>query len=50
VFETRLLLTVFGAKREEVAEGGWRRLHNEKLHDLNTSQNNIEITKSNGIR
>jgi hypothetical protein len=30
------VLRIFGAKREEVA-GGWRRLHNEELHNLYTS-------------
>jgi hypothetical protein len=29
--------------REEIA-GGWRRLHNEELHSLNTSPNNITAT------
>jgi hypothetical protein len=33
VFENRLLRKIFGPKREEVA-GGWRRLHNEVLHNL----------------
>jgi hypothetical protein len=32
VFENRVL-RIFGPKREEVA-GGWRRLHNEELHNL----------------
>jgi hypothetical protein len=33
VFENRVLSKIFGRKREEVA-GGWRRLHNEELHNL----------------
>jgi hypothetical protein len=33
VFENRVLRRMFGPKREEVA-GGWRRLHNEELHNL----------------
>jgi hypothetical protein len=33
VFENRALRTIFGLEREEVA-GGWRRLHNEELHNL----------------
>jgi hypothetical protein len=33
VFENRVLRRIFGSKREDVA-GGWRRLHNEELHDL----------------
>jgi hypothetical protein len=28
-----MLRRIFGPKREEVA-GGWRRLHNEKLHNF----------------
>jgi hypothetical protein len=35
VCENRVLRRIFGPKREEVAEG-WRRLHNEKLHNLYT--------------
>jgi hypothetical protein len=45
VFENRLLRRIFGPKREEVA-GGWRRLHNEELHNLYTSPNTIWVTKS----
>jgi hypothetical protein len=33
VFENRVLRRIFGPKRNEVM-GGWRKLHNEKLHDL----------------
>jgi hypothetical protein len=31
--ENRVLRRIFGPKREEVA-GGWRRLHNEELHNF----------------
>jgi hypothetical protein len=31
--ENRVQRRIFGAKRVEVA-GGWRRLHNEELHNL----------------
>jgi hypothetical protein len=31
---------IFGPKREKVA-GGWRRLHNEEVHNLYTSPNVI---------
>jgi hypothetical protein len=31
VFENRVLRSIFGTKREDVA-GGWKRLHNEELH------------------
>jgi hypothetical protein len=33
VFENRVLRRIFGPKRDEVI-GGWRKLHNEELHDL----------------
>jgi hypothetical protein len=45
VLENRVLRRIFGPKREEVA-GGWRRLHNEKLHKLFASQNINRVTKS----
>jgi hypothetical protein len=35
VFENRMLRRILRHKREEVA-GGWRRLHNEELHNLYT--------------
>jgi hypothetical protein len=35
LFENRVLRRIFGSKRKEVA-GGWRRLHNEVLHNLYT--------------
>jgi hypothetical protein len=38
VSENRVLSRKFGPKREEVA-GGWRRLHNDELHNLYTSLN-----------
>jgi hypothetical protein len=45
VFEKRVLRRIFRPKREEVA-GGWRRLHNEELHNLHTSPNDIRVIKS----
>jgi hypothetical protein len=44
VFENRVLMRIFGHKREEVA-GGWRRLQNEELHNLYTSPNIIRSIK-----
>jgi hypothetical protein len=38
VFENRVLRIIFGPKRDEVT-GGWRKLHNEELHNLYSSQN-----------
>jgi hypothetical protein len=36
VFENRVLRRIFGSKRGEVM-GGWRKLHNEELHNLYSS-------------
>jgi hypothetical protein len=33
VFENRVLRRIFGPKRDEDT-GGWRKLHNEELHNL----------------
>jgi hypothetical protein len=38
VFENRVPRRIFGPKREEIT-GGWRRLHNEELHNLYASTN-----------
>jgi hypothetical protein len=42
VFENRVLRGIFGPKREEVA-GGWRRLHNEELHNSYASPDTIRV-------
>jgi hypothetical protein len=44
VFENWVLRRIFGPKREEVV-GGWRRLHNEELHNLYTLPDIIMETK-----
>jgi len=36
VFANRVLRTIFGPKREEVA-GGWRSLHDEEPHNMYAS-------------
>jgi hypothetical protein len=43
-FENRALRRILGPKREEVV-GGWRRLHNEELHNLYASPNVIRVIK-----
>jgi hypothetical protein len=49
VFENRVLRRVFRPQREEGA-GDWRRLHNEKLHNLYASENSIRVIKSRRMR
>jgi hypothetical protein len=44
VFENRVLRRIFGFKWEEV-EGGWRRPHNEELHNLCNSPNVVRVIK-----
>jgi hypothetical protein len=44
VFENKVLRRIFGQKRYEVA-GEWRRLHNEELYALYSSQNIIRVIK-----
>jgi hypothetical protein len=36
VFENSVLRRIFGPKKDEVM-GGWRKLHNEELHSVNSS-------------
>jgi hypothetical protein len=49
VFENRVLRRIFGPKRDEMT-GGWRKLHNEELHDLYSSPSIIRIIKSRRMR
>jgi hypothetical protein len=44
-----LLERIFGPKKEEVV-GEWRRLHNEKLHNLFASPNITMVIESRRIR
>jgi hypothetical protein len=48
VFENRVLRRIFGPKREE--DGSWRKLHNDELHNLHSSQNIVRVTKSRRMR
>jgi hypothetical protein len=43
------VLRRFGPKKDEVM-GGWRKLHNEELHDLYSSPSMIRMTKSRRMR
>jgi hypothetical protein len=44
VFENRVLRRIFGPKRGEVI-GGWRKLHNEELHNLYCSPSMIKLRR-----
>jgi hypothetical protein len=45
----RVLRRIFGPKRDEVT-GGWRKLHNEELHNLYSSPCIIRMIKSSKVR
>jgi hypothetical protein len=49
VFENRVLRRIFGPKGVEVT-GGWRKLHNEELHNLCYSPSIVRRIKSRRIR
>jgi hypothetical protein len=49
VFENRLLRRMFGPKRDGMM-GGWRKLHNEELHNLYSSPSVIRIINSRRMR
>jgi hypothetical protein len=44
-----VLRRIFGPKRDEVT-GGWRKLHNEELHNLYSSPGIIRMIKSRRMR
>jgi hypothetical protein len=44
-----VLRTIFVPKREEMT-GGWRKLHNEELHNLYSSPSIIRMIKSRRMR
>ena len=45
---SEILRRVFGSKR--VANGEWRRLHNEELHNLYFSPNTVRVLKFRRLR
>jgi hypothetical protein len=49
VSENRVLRKISGRKRDEVIEG-WRKLHNEELHNFYSSPSIIRIIKSRRMR
>jgi hypothetical protein len=49
VFENRVLRRIFGPKRDGVT-GGWRKLHNEEIHNLYSSPSIIRIIKLRRMR
>jgi hypothetical protein len=49
ITQKRTLRRILGSRRDEVV-GGWRRLHNEKLHNLYASPDIIRVIKSRRMR
>jgi hypothetical protein len=49
VFENRVPRRIFGLERDGVT-GGWRKLHNEELHNVYSSLSIIRIIKSRRMR
>jgi hypothetical protein len=47
-FANRVLRRIFGHKTEE--DGSWRKLHNDELHSLYFSPNNVRVIKSMRMR
>jgi hypothetical protein len=48
IFENRVLRKIYGPKREE--DGSWRKLHNDELQSLYSSQNIVRVIKSRRMR
>jgi hypothetical protein len=48
VFENRVLRRIFGLKRDEVT--GWKKLHNDEFHNLDSSPSIIRMIKPRRMR
>jgi hypothetical protein len=48
IFENRVLRKIFGPKRE--VDGSWRKLNNDKLHNLYSSPNIVRVIKARRMR
>jgi hypothetical protein len=49
VFENRMLRRIFRPKRDKVTKG-WKKLHDEELHNFYSSPNIIRMIKSTRMR
>jgi hypothetical protein len=48
-FENRMLRRIFGPKKNEIVKG-WKKLHNEELHNMYSSPSIIRMIKSKRMR
>jgi hypothetical protein len=48
VFENRVSRRIFGPNSKE--DGSWRKLHNDKLHNVYSSPNIVRVIKSRSVR
>jgi hypothetical protein len=49
VFENRVLRRIFGPKRDEVlVTGEWRKLHNEEIHNLYLTPDQVKANEVDG--
>ena len=49
MFENRVLMRIFGPRRDEVTRE-WRKPHNEELNDFYSSSNIVRVIKSRRMR
>jgi hypothetical protein len=45
VFQKGVLRRIFGPKRKCGGRGGWRRLHNEEIHNLYTAPDIVRVIR-----